>query len=1192
MAKKKTTAKPRRNAGRATASPPARGNADEPRAPAKPGLIVGLGASAGGLDAFQRFFRAMPADSGLAFIIVAHLDPKLKSAMAELLGRTTQMPVVQVTAAVDIQPDRVYVIAPDSVLRVDAGRVVPGPRTHHATPVDELFLSMAEECGSRAVCIVLSGTGTDGTVGIKAAKEGGGLTIAQASDSAEYSGMPRSAVATGLVDVVLAVEDMPAKLLDHVRRVNNLDGGGDALQKEMRDHLVNICTLLRAKTGHDFSQYKESTLLRRIQRRMQVTQVDKVGNYVERLRKDPGEVDLLFQDLLIGVTHFFRNREAFAMLETNVIPKLFENCVDGCIRVWVAGCATGEEAYSIAILLREYMQKTGNEPRVQIFATDIDERALEFARAGAYGEAILRDVSAKRVKQFFSVRGALYQVSKDIREMCVFSLHDLIKDPPFSRLDLITCRNVLIYMDADLQNRVLPLFHFALRPARYLFLGPSENVTQHAKFFNTIDAKHRIFRSAPAVLPQLPVLPPHGGERNPHRRAPATARRAGQKALISAVERTLFASFMPAYVVVNDHFDLIYSSARTGKYLELPAGTPNANVLNMARKGLRLELQAALSKAIQTRARVVQDDVTLGTDGGTLVIRLIVQPLEFSSEEDKLFLVVFEDAGPVRPVADRKPGRRAPDEDKIVRQLEAELRSTHERLQTTIEELETSNEELKSSNEEFQSMNEELQSANEELETSREELQSVNEELETVNGELTTKIESLDRANSDLKNFLESTQIATIFLDSNSRIRNFTPGATEIFHLIDSDLGRPLTDIASRLAYDALPDDLAKVMRALAPLHKEVHLADGRSTFLMRILPYRTIDNVIDGVVITFVDISERKVLEEERARLGNIVAFSSDAIIGVSLEGEIIAWNAGAERMLGYPSRDAIGRRWTALFAPDRIEEEERLSERARRDERATLHDTIMVRADGRMIPASVTISPTRDLSGRVVGVAVIARDISERKQAEERQRLLLAELNHRVKNMLATVLSISNQTIDDAESLDSFRQSFTGRIRALSETQNLLTRTNWSGVTMRDVMRFEAAPHVRRRDENFTLEGPELLLTPRAALTLALVTHELTTNAVKYGALSAPAGRVLVKWSVTGLRDRRCVIVEWRESGGPKAKAPKRRGFGRKLIEEGLSYELGGTAELRFDSGGFTCRIELPAGDSLIDEYPESPS
>jgi two-component system CheB/CheR fusion protein len=746
-------------------------------------------------------------------------------------------------------------------------------------------------------------------------------------------------------------------------------------------------------------------------------------------------------------------------------------------------------------------------------------------------------------------------------------------------------------MNADLQNRVLPRFHFALRPGRFLFLGPSENITQHGNFFNVIDTRYRIFRSAPAVAPQLPALPLHGERGFGQRAAPMTAKAAGQKALISAVERALLGTFMPAYVVVNDRFDLIYSSAGTGKYLELPAGMPNANVVNMARKGLRLELRATLAKALQARRRVVQSDVTVGTNGGTQLIRLIVQPLVLNDDADHHFLVIFEDMGAAQPVSDMKTARRGAGESKLVQQLETELRSTQDRLQTTIEELETSNEELKSSNEEFQSVNEELQSANEELETSRDELQSVNEELETVNTELTTKIESLDRANSDLRNLLESTQIATIFLDRNNLIKNFTPIAKDIFHLIESDLGRPLTDIASRLAYGALPDDVAKVVRSLSPIEKEVHLADGETTFIMRILPYRTIDNVIDGVVITFIDISERKALEEERARLGNIVAFSRDAIIGVSLDGTIIAWNAGAERTLGYPAREAIGRRWTVLFAQDRIEEEERLFERLRRDEPARLHDTTMATADGRTIPVSVNVSPTRDLSGKVVGVALIARDVTERKQAEERQKLLLAELNHRVKNMLATVLSIANQTIDDAESLASFRRSFAGRIRALSETQNLMTRTNWTGATMRDVLQAEAAPHIKLGSDRVVLDGPGFLITPRAALTLALISHELMTNAAKYGSLSVPGGRVAVRWNVTGLGKERRVVVDWRETGGPKVAQPKRRGFGRRLIEEGLSYELGGKAELRFDSSGFNCRVELPAADTLADEYPGQP-
>jgi two-component system CheB/CheR fusion protein len=1192
-----TKKKKNNKAAARAARPKASGNKREAR-PAQPkrdhvhrGLVVGLGASAGGLDAFQRFFRAMPADSGMTFVVIAHLDPRQKSALAEVLGRSSPMPVVAAAKPVRVEPDHVYVIAPDSTLRLKNGKLVPEPRREHNAPVDDLFMSLAEHCGPRAVCIVLSGTGTDGTQGIKAAKEAGGLTLAQASESAQYPGMPRSAVATGLVDLVLPVEQMPGKLLDYARRLEHFgDGQGDtALQRDMRDYLVNICTLLRSKTGHDFSQYKESTLLRRIQRRMQVVQLEKVASYVERLRKDGAEVEHLFQDLLIGVTHFFRDRDAFATLEAKVIPKLFENRVDDSIRVWVPGCATGEEAYSIAILLREHMRKVDVAPKIQIFATDIDEKALDVARAGIYPDVIVRDIPAARLKQFFVPRGDTYQVSKDVRELCVFSVHDLIKDPPFSRLDLISCRNLLIYMNGDLQNRVLPLFHFALRPGRFLFLGPSENVTQHSKFFTIVDGKYRMFRATAAVAPQLPALPLHGAsDRNAPARAPSLGpKTTGQKALIAAVERTLIGTFMPAYVVINDHYDLIYSSSGTGKYLELPAGTPNANLINMARKGLRLELRAALAKALQAKRKIVQNDIVVGINGGAQPIRLIVQPLTVSDDAGSFFLVIFEDVGAAQPAQEARPAsRKGTGESKLVQQLEVELRSTQERLQTTIEELETSNEELKSSNEEFQSMNEELQSANEELETSREELQSVNEELETVNSELTVKIESLDRANSDLKNLLESTQIATIFIDSHSRIKNFTPMAKDIFHLIESDIGRPITDIVTRLAYGTLQDDIGKVMRSLVPIESEVHLADGRTTFIMRILPYRTIDNVIDGVVMTFIDISERKTLEEERARLGNIVAYSLDAIIGISLDGMITAWNAGAERTFGYPLRESIGRRWTVLFPPDRTEEAAQLLDRAKRDEPARVSDTAMVASDGRVIPISLTVSGTRDLSGKVVGASLIARDIADRKQAEERQRLLLAELNHRVKNMLATVLSIANQTADDADTLTSFRKSFTGRIRSLSETQNLLTRTNWAGATMRDVLQAEAAPYIKQDGANFELNGPDLLLTPRAALSLALVVHELTTNALKYGALSRPAGRIAVSWNLGGAGSNRHLKLEWKETGGPKVKPPSRRGFGRRMIEEGLSYELGGNAELNFDPGGFNCTIEVSAGDAVADE------
>jgi two-component system CheB/CheR fusion protein len=1105
------------------------GRAKRDRAAEQPSLIVGLGASAGGLEAFQRFLRAMPADCDAAFVVIAHLDPRQKSALADVLGRATSMEVIAVTKPVELRRHHVYVIAPNSILRLKGNRLVPEPRREGAaTPINDFLLSLASEAGARAVSIILSGTGCDGTLGLRAVKEAGGLTIAQASESAQYPGMPRSAVATGLVDMVLRAEDMPSKLLDYGRRLERFeDGKGkSALQDRARRYLTNICTLLRTKTGHDFSQYKESTLLRRIQRRMQVSQLERVESYIEKLRRDPAEVEALFQDLLIGVTHFFRDRDAFAALESKIIPKLFENRVDDQIRVWVPGCATGEEAYSIAILLREHMKKVDAAPKVQVFATDIDEKALEFARVGVYPESIARDVGAKRLRQFFVSRGDIYQVTKDIREMCVFSVHNLIKDPPFSRLDLVSCRNLLIYMNADLQKRVLPLFHFALRPGRYLFLGPSENVTQHEKFFSIVDSKHRIFRAAAAVAPVLPELPLRASmdKSAPSRLHAVSSKSAGQKALIAQVERTLISGFMPAYVVVNDRYDLIYASAGTGKYLELPAGAPNANVLNMARKGLRLELRAALAKAGQGRHRVVDNDVVVGFDGGAQAIRLVVQSVSIGDDSGSYFLIVFQD------------------------------------IATT--------------------------QASEELETSREELQSVNEELETVNSELTAKIESLDRAKSDLKNLLESTQIATIFLDRDCHIKNFTPMAKDIFHLIESDIGRPITDIVNRLASPSIQEDVRRVMRTLAHVEKEVQLNDGRTTFIMRILPYRTVGNVIDGVVLTFIDITDRKTYEEERARLGNIVAFSHDAIIGITLDGTISAWNAGAEQVFGYPSHEAVGRPWTMLLPPDRSDDEQKLLDRAKRNELARQHDTTMLSMDGRHIPVSATMSAIKDLSGRIVGVSLIARDITERRQAEERQRLLLAELNHRVKNTLATVLSVANQTLEDAASVAEFRQAFTGRIRALSETQNLLTRTNWAGASIRDLIRAEATPYVRQDGANFRLDGPEILLTPRAALSLALVIHELMTNASKHGALSSPSGRVEVIWSIRRDSNERTVKLEWTESGGPRVKPPTRRGFGRRLIEEGISYELAGRAELAFAPGGLRCRIEVPASDALTDD------
>jgi two-component system CheB/CheR fusion protein len=833
------------------------------------------------LEAFQAFFAGMPADSGMAFVLVQHLDPRHETLMPELLARHTPMPVLLVPDETKVEENHVYVIPPNATLTIDdcTLRVTRPERSRgRRTPIDSFFRSLAEDQGDDAVAVVLSGTGTDGALGVKAVKEHGGLTLVQAPASAHYDSMPRAAILTGMADDVLPVQEMPARLMRHLGSLAELRGGGaHGLREELGDQLVKICSLLRRKTGHDFSRYKRSTLVRRIRRRMAELRGDSVTAYVERLRDDPKEVDQLFRDLLIGVTNFFRDPDAFQLLAHKVIPRMFDKKgIDGQVRVWVPGCATGEEAYSLAILLREQALLLDEPPHVQLFATDIDAHALEAARQGWYPERIAEQVSEERLARFFVRHGNMLQVAKEIREMCLFSTHNLITDPPFSRLDLMSCRNLLIYLEADLQKKLVPLCHYALRSGGYLFLGPSESVTSWPELFRTVDRRHRIFQSKDVVLRPPVSFPLAERTRYPHSRLVSEeppAPQSGGQNVARAFERILLDHYSPACVLINERGDIAYFSPRTGRYLEAPAGTPTLNVFDMARQGLRLDLRTAIHKAMTSRAPVTHENVSFELEGRTQRVSLSVRPMfELGGDDPGLYMVVFQEIAGAELA---EPGTEAGEDgasravrpdaaDGIIQRLEAELRSTKDHLQATLEELESSNEELVSSNEELLSINEELQSANEELQTSKEELQSVNEELETINAELKKKIDELDRLNSDLLNLFQSTQIATIFVDRDLRIKKFTPAATEVFRLIESDAGRLIADIAPRFVVSGdLLADVRSVLRTLAVKERQVRLVDEEAWYILRILPYRTVDNVIDGVVMTFVDITDRKLWEE-----------------------------------------------------------------------------------------------------------------------------------------------------------------------------------------------------------------------------------------------------------------------------------------------------------------------------------------
>ncbi|MBK1732396.1 chemotaxis protein CheB [Thiococcus pfennigii] len=870
----------------ATDLPADDGTAVEPFAPPKDRFpIVGIGASAGGLAAFEAFFSGIAGETGMAYVLVQHLAPDHKSILSELVRRHARIPVHEVEDGMIVEPDCAYIIPPSLDMALLDGRLhllQPSAPRGLRLPIDFFFRSLAQDQHERAICVVLSGSGSDGTLGARAIKGEGGLVLAQAPDTAAYDSMPRSVIATGLVDFVLAPGEMAQQIMHYVahafRKVPPAPAGPPT---KVEDALAKIGILLRDTTGHDFSQYKQSTLVRRIERRMALHQITRQDDYVGYLCQDSAEIAALFQDLLIGVTNFFRDPEAFAALEQEVIPRLFAGKpADAPVRVWVPGCSSGEEAYSIAILLQEHQDTLRQPFRVQVFATDIDAGAIARARAGVYPASIAADVSPERLTRFFSLdpEAGVYRIQKAIRDLLVFSEQDLIRDPPFSRLDLISCRNLLIYLNGALQRRLIPLFHYALKPDGVLFLGSSESVGDALTLFSPLSRKWKSYLHLEPLTPQSPPRlgdlmspPPVAGPPSP------TGARPGPPAdridLRTLTEQALLRHFRTAAILTNARGEILYFHGRTGQFLEPAPGEAAMNLFRMAREGLRRDLTSALQRAVARQEVVRVPGLRVKTVGHLVRLDLTVCPVPSTvgtTAAADLFLVVLDDATPAEPAEPieataattgelAEPGAAA-----RIAELEQELRAKEEYLQATLEEMETANEELKSTNEEMQSVNEELQSANEELETSKEELQSVNEELATVNAELQTKVTDLSRANNDMNNLLAGTGVATLFVDYGLRITRFTPATTQLIKLIPSDVGRPVGDIACNLvAYTELEADVHEVLTSLVPQEREVESRAG-AWYRMRIGPYRTLDNVIEGAVITFADISQHKAIEAE----------------------------------------------------------------------------------------------------------------------------------------------------------------------------------------------------------------------------------------------------------------------------------------------------------------------------------------
>jgi two-component system, chemotaxis family, CheB/CheR fusion protein len=1006
---------------------------EEPRGEASPEsggsqLVVGIGASAGGIKAMQAFFSRVPVQSGAAYVVILHLSPEHESSLAEVLQASSRLPVTRVTESVGIVPDHIYVISPNTSLRMHEGTLTVSPALRmeeRRAPVDIFFRTLAETHGARAVAVVLSGTGPNGSSGIKRIKEYGGLVIAQELGECEHDDMPRNSVATGLVDYVLPVTAMPARIIAYQRtrsqlapRIRHPDA--EALGESLRE----VLTLVRLRTGQDFSHYKTATVLRRIERRLTLHELPDLVAYARHLREHPDEAVSLLRELLISVTQFFRDPTAFAALERIVMPRLFEGKeANDQVRVWVAGCATGEEAYSVAMLLAEAAGRTIEEPAVQVFATDLDQAAIADARDGLYTEADVGDVSPDRLRRFFNRESGHYRVRRELRETVLFAHHNVLKDPPFSHLDLICCRNLLIYLNRSVQERLVETFHFALRPGGILFLGSSESTEGSADLFVPLDKNAHIYESATVTLRPVPPVADvsilttralgRGGAERP-------AVRPFERISAAELHMQMLEQYAPPSIVVTEDHQIVHVSPHAAAYLRSVPGEPSRDVAKLIDPDLRVELRTALFQAVRDRTNVDVRGIRVGTDGAERRVDIAVRPVLREGAAARGFLLILIKPQPAAAAdVEGVPADvqlTASDIDAgVAQQLEEELARLKAQLRATIDQYETQAEESKASNEELQAVNEELRSAAEELETSKEELQSVNEELSTVNQELKIKIEELGLTNNDFQNLINSTDIGTIFLDRTLRVKLSTPRARDVFNLLPLDTGRPLSDITTRLRHEGLQRDIQQVLRTLQTVEREVRTAEGL-WYLLRVLPYRTTDERIEGVVMTFQDVTARRRAEEhvrsseERLRL-LIDSVKDYAIFTLTPDGRIDTWNKGAQRMFGYAEEEILGQGFAVLFVP-----EDRAAGMAEKELAQALatgradDERWHLRKDGGRIYCSGVTTRLDEAGGVRRGFAKIARDLSERResatalltaheQLEDRVRTRTVELENEVR-------------------------------------------------------------------------------------------------------------------------------------------------------------------------------------------------
>lgn len=1150
-------------------------------------VIVAIGASAGGVHGLQSFFGALPDRTGAAFVVVVHLDPQHRSEMAAIIAMRTRMPVVQVDTRDRLQADHVYVIPPDRRLQVVDHEVsalqFDEPRGHRS-PIDLFFRSLAEQLGE-GFAVILSGAGSDGAIGVRAVKEAGGIILVQEPNEAEYSSMPRSAIAAGVADFVLPVRELAKRLVDLIHIKEGASPPG--IRNFDEEVLRQIIAHLRVRTGHDFSKYKRSTVLRRIARRMQVTRADDLTEYHNVIRDNAEEAQALLGDLLISVTTFFRDSEAFEAVAKAAIPALFKDKVsDETIRVWVSGCATGEEAYSLAILLLEEASRHRIRPPVQVFGSDLDARALATAREGRFPVAIETDVSEERLRRFFTREEDHYRVRQEARDIVLFAAHDLLKDPPFSRVDLISCRNVFIYLERELQEQVCSTFHYALNPEGFLFLGPSESADNPPGLFRNINRSAGLYQTTtlPGDKPRLPprlLGPLHAGEHYiqiRHALGPAAA-------LNEAVlHRRAIERVAPPSILVDEAHRVLHFSDNAGRFIAPGGGPLSGDVSDLVRSELRFELHSALNRAFEQRQSVLTLPIMVRFNGAPHRVHLHVRPVQENAAEVPRRAVVMFIEGEEIAQALLAPDRQT--DDATVQRLTQELDLMQVRLRTVREESDAANEELRAANEELQSINEEYRSTSEELETSKEELQSINEELQTVNTELKLKLEAVSRAHDDLQNLMAATDLGTLFLDSSLRIKRYTERITELFSITPNDEGRPITDFAHQLEYEDLIKDARTVLADLAPVQREIRGRSGR-WYDVRIRPYRTVDNKIDGVVITLIDVTEwhqvnqtlRK-SEQQLQQKQHLFDLSRDPIFVWDFDGGLVEWNRGSEELYGFTRDEALGKPKEQLLTPT-VPGSSFAELRAKLLREGNWAGEVRQKAkDGRELIVETRLHLENFNNRRLVLEST--HDVTASRATEHRLRLLLSELTHRVRNTLAVIQAIARHTLRNSKSKEDFVVRFEGRLAALASAHTLLVGSDWKGADLAELARQQLVPYITDNPDRLRLQGEPISLSADLATPFGLVLHELATNAAKYGSLSVSSGTVGVSWTTSRRNNERMLKLIWKEGGGPRPGKPKTNGFGNTLID---SVITGAHVEREFRPTGFVCTIEIALQEAADD-------